>query len=295
VATLQENVILYIYSYEAIAMIATSPPTLENLARDVRKRSLRMVYDAGMGHPGGDLSAADILVTLYFRILRIDPRRPEAPGRDRFIMSKGHCSASFYSTLAKAGFFPEEELDTFMRPQSRLNGHPARGKVPGVEASTGPLGHGLPVAVGNAMAGKMDGAAWRVFALTGDGELQEGSNWEAAMAAANFGLDNLTVIVDRNTLQLTDATEKVMRLEPVVDKWNAFGWVVREVDGHDPEALTEVLSAVPFEGGRPSCVIAHTHKGQGVSFARDKASWHHHVPTAAELEAALRELDDTTG
>ena len=250
-----------------------------------------MVFDARMGHPGGDLSVADILVTLYFRILRINPAEPDAPDRDRFIMSKGHCSGSFYTTLAKAGFFPEEELDTYMQPESRLNGHPARGKVPGVEASTGPLGHGLPVAVGNALAGKLDGADWRVFALTGDGELQEGSNWEAAMAAANFGLDNLTVIVDRNTLQLTDATERVMRLEPLVEKWRAFGWAVREVDGHDIDALTETLSTVPFERGQPSCVIAHTHKGQGVSFARDKASWHHYVPTPEELEAALRELD----
>ncbi len=250
-----------------------------------------MVVDAGMGHPGGDLSVADILVTLYFRVLRIDPKQPEAPDRDRFIMSKGHCSGSFYCTLAKAGFFPEAELSTYMQAESRLNGHPARGKVPGVEASTGPLGHGLPVAVGHALAGKLDHAAWRVFALTGDGELQEGSNWEAAMAASNYGLDNLTLIVDRNTLQLTDATERIMRLEPLIDKWRAFGWAVREVDGHDIGDLGDTLSAVPFEAGRPSCLIAHTHKGQGVSFARDKASWHHHVPTAEELAAALRELD----
>jgi len=253
-----------------------------------------MTYDAGMGHPGGDLSVADLLVTLYFRVLRIDPRQPTAPDRDRFIMSKGHCSGSFYSCLAKAGFFPEEELSTYMQPESRLNGHPARGKLPGVEASTGPLGHGLPVAVGHALAGKSDGGAWRVFALTGDGELQEGSNWEAAMAAANFGLDNLTVVVDRNTLQLTDATESIMRLEPLAEKWRAFGWVVRELDGHDIDALSETLSAVPFEPGRPSCVIAHTHKGQGVSFARDHVKWHHHVPTADELEAALHELDQAS-
>jgi len=275
-------------------MADTSSPALENLAREVRKRSLQMVFSAGMGHPGGDLSVADILVTLYFRILRVDPRQPAAPERDRFIMSKGHCCGSFYCTLAKAGFFPEEELSTYMQPESRLNGHPARGKVPGVEASTGALGHGLPVAVGHALAGKLDDAAWRVFALTGDGELQEGSNWEAAMAAANYGLGNLTVIVDRNTLQLTDATERVMRLEPLVDKWRAFGWVVHEVDGHDIDALTATLSAVPFEQNRPSCVIAHTHKGRGVSFMLDNATWHHRVPTAAELEAALRDLDGGT-
>jgi len=263
---------------------------LRRLANEVRRRSLRMVFDAGMGHPGGDLSAADILVTLYFRILQIDPSQPGDPHRDRFIMSKGHCSASFYCTLAKAGFFPEEELSTFMQPGSRLNGHPARGKTPGVEASTGPLGHGLPVAVGSALASKIDGKPWRTFVLTGDGELQEGSNWEAAMAAANYELDNLALIIDRNMLQLTDATERVMRLEPLVEKWASFGWAVRAADGHDPEALAGLLSTVPFEPGKPSCVIVRTHKGQGVSFARDQASWHHHVPTREELDAALREL-----
>lgn len=271
-----------------------SYPDLRQLANQVRQRSLRMVFDAKMGHPGGDLSSADILVTLYNRILNIDPTQPDNPSRDRFIMSKGHCSGAFYCTLAKAGFFPEADLATYMEPHSRLNGHPARGKLPGVEASTGPLGHGLPVAVGNALAAKLDQADWRVFVLTGDGELQEGSNWEAAMAAAHFGLDNLTLINDRNTIQLTDATEKVMALEPLAEKWRAFGWAVREVDGHDPDALTELLSSVPFEPGRPSCVIAHTHKGQGVSFARDKASWHHHVPTPEELEAALRELGEVS-
>lgn len=265
---------------------------LRELSREIRKRSLRMVHEAGLGHPGGDLSAADILVTLYFAVLRIDPKRPEAPERDRFIMSKGHCTGAFYSTLAKAGFFPEEELATYMQPLSRLNGHPDRRKTPGVEANTGPLGHGLPIGVGAALAAKIDGARWRTFVLTGDGELQEGSNWEAAMAAANFKLDNLTVIVDRNRLQLSDFTERTMRLEPLAEKWRAFGWPVREVDGHDHAALAEVLESVPFETGRPSCVIARTHKGQGVSFIRDNPSWHHRTPTDEELEAALRELNE---
>lgn len=265
---------------------------LRELSREIRKRSLRMVHEAGLGHPGGDLSAADILVTLYFAVLRIDPKRPEAPERDRFIMSKGHCTGAFYSTLAKAGFFPAEELATYMQPLSRLNGHPDRRKTPGVEANTGPLGHGLPIGVGAALAAKIDGARWRTFVLTGDGELQEGSNWEAAMAAANFKLDNLTVIVDRNRLQLSDFTERTMRLEPLAEKWRAFGWPVREVDGHDHAALAEVLESVPFETGRPSCVIARTHKGQGVSFIRDNPSWHHRTPTDEELEAALRELNE---
>ncbi len=263
---------------------------LRRVANEIRKRSLRMVFDAGVGHPGGDFSAADILAAMYFRVLRIDPRAPLDPERDRFIMSKGHCSGAFYTALAFAGFFDAAELDSYMKPGSRLNGHPARGKVPGVEASTGPLGHGLPVGVGCALAAKLDGAERRTFVLTGDGELQEGSNWEAAMAAAHLGLERLTVIVDRNTLQLTAATESVMRLEPLAEKWRAFGWAVAEADGHDPERLAELLNGVPFEAGRPSCVIARTHKGKGVSFMQDRASWHHRVPTAEELEAALGEL-----
>lgn len=250
-----------------------------------------MVHRAKLGHPGGDLSSADILVTLYFAVLRIDKDRPDAPDRDRFIMSKGHCSASLYATLAAAGFLPEEELETFVQPLSRLSGHPDRTKTPGVEASTGTLGHGLPVAVGAALAARIDGAAWRTLVLTGDGELQEGSNWEAAMAAAHFGLDNLTLVVDRNMLQQGDATERTIRLEPLAEKWRAFGWAVREVNGHDHAALLEAFGRLPFEPGRPSCIIAHTHKGCGVSFIEDRPEWHHRVPTDEELEAALLELE----
>jgi transketolase len=264
---------------------------LRKLSAGVRRRSLRMVHRAKLGHPGGDLSSADILVTLYFAVLRIDKDRPDAPDRDRFIMSKGHCSASLYATLAAAGFLPEEELETFAQPLSRLSGHPDRTKTPGVEASTGTLGHGLPVAVGAALAARIDGAAWRTFVLTGDGELQEGSNWEAAMAAAHFGLDNLTLIVDRNGLQQGDATERTIRLEPLAEKWRAFGWAVREVNGHDHAALLEAFGRLPFEPGRPSCIIAHTHKGCGVSFIEDRPEWHHRVPTDEELEAALLELE----
>jgi len=264
---------------------------LRKLSAGVRRRSLRMVHRAKLGHPGGDLSSADILVTLYFAVLRIDKDRPDAPDRDRFIMSKGHCSASLYATLAAAGFLPEEELETFAQPLSRLSGHPDRTKTPGVEASTGTLGHGLPVAVGAALAARIDGAAWRTFVLTGDGELQEGSNWEAAMAAAHFGLDNLTLIVDRNMLQQGDATERTIRLEPLAEKWRAFGWAVREVNGHDHAALLEAFGRLPFEPGRPSCIIAHTHKGCGVSFIEDRPEWHHRVPTDEELEAALLELE----
>jgi transketolase len=240
------------------------------------------------------MSATDILVTLYFAVLRIDPSRPNDPERDRFILSKGHSAVALYTTLAYRGFFPREELETFAQPLSHLNGHPDRKKVPGVETNTGPLGHGLPVAVGAALAAKLQDSGWRVFALTGDGELQEGSNWEAAMAAAHYKLDNLTVIVDRNRLQQGDWTEQTMHLEPLADKWRAFGWSVREVDGHNIAQLLETFSHVPFEAGKPNCIIAHTHKGQGVSFMRDKAAWHHRIPKAEELATALKELEEVT-
>jgi transketolase len=251
-----------------------------------------MVYKAKLGHIGGDLSVTDILVALYFGgVLRVDPDRPDAPERDRFILSKGHCAGALYTTLAHAGFFPLDELDTFAQPLSRLNGHPDRKKVPGVETNTGPLGHGLPVAVGCALAAKMDGAAWHTYVLTGDGELQEGSNWEAALSAAHYKLDNLTVVVDRNGLQQGDFTERTMHLDPLADKWRAFGWSVREVNGHDFVALLAVFDQLPFDWGRPNCIIAHTHKGQGVSFMRDRPGWHHRVPTSEEFAQALRELD----
>jgi transketolase len=266
--------------------------SLRELAGAVRRESLRMVHRARLGHPGGDLSAADILIALYFGALRIDPRQPNDPGRDRFIMSKGHCSGALYATLALKGFFPWEELAEYMQPLSRLNGHPNRTELPGVEANTGALGHGFPIGAGAALAAKMDGASWRTFVLTGDGELQEGSNWEAAMAAAQYGLDNLTVVVDRNGLQQGAPTKTTIRLEPLADKFRAFGWAVREVDGHDYAALLDTFHALPFEPGRPSCVIAHTTKGKGVSFIENRAEWHHHVPTDAELEAALRELGE---
>jgi transketolase len=262
-------------------------------ANEIRRRNLIMIHEAGSGHIGGDLSAADILTTLYFGgVLQVNPQRPHLPDRDRFFMSKGHCSGLLYTTLALAGFFPEDELRSFMQPLSRLSGHPSN-HVPGVEANTGALGHGLSIAVGAALAAKMDGAAWRVFVLTGDGELQEGSNWEAAMAAAQFKLDHLMLIVDRNGLQMGDWTEKTMALEPLAEKYRAFGWSVREVDGHDSAALLAALTSIPFKVGKPNCLLAHTHKGQGVSFMRDRGGWHHRVPTRQELDAALQELRDT--
>jgi transketolase len=260
------------------------------MARRIRRHSLRIVHEARLGHPGDDMSCADILAALYAGILRIDPADPSSPGRDRFIMSKGHCSAALYSTLAEAGFFPVGRLSEYMKPLSMFNGHPDRNKVPGVEANTGPLGHGLPVAVGIAKAAKITGGEWRTFVLTGDGELQEGSNWEAAMAASHFGLDNLALVIDRNSLQQGDRTESTIALEPLAERWRAFGWAVREIDGHNMGELIQALGDVPFEPGKPSCLIARTRKGRGVSFMEDRAEWHHRVPTDSELAAALAEL-----
>ncbi len=268
------------------------PCLLAERANALRRRDLLMLNRARLGHTGGDFSVADILTTLYLAVLRVDPLRPDWQERDRLTLSKGHASGMLYNVLAEVGFFPVEELATFAQPGSRLNGHPSNVKLPGVETSTGPLGHGLPVAVGAALGAKMDGAAWRTFVITGDGELQEGSNWEAAMAAGHFRLDNLVWIVDRNGLQQGAATEQTIRLEPLADKMRAFGWAVREVDGHDHAALLDLFRSLPFEPGKPNGIIAHTHKGKGVSFIQDRPEWHHHHRPLSdeELAAALAEL-----
>lgn len=266
---------------------------LRQQARAMRRQALIMTQRAGLGHPGGDLSAVDILAVLYSAVLEVDPTQPDDPKRDRFIMSKGHAAGAFYAALAEAGFFPPAQLDTFAQPLSSLGGHPDRNKLPGVEASTGPLGHGLSIGVGCALAAKLDDASWRTYVLAGDGELQEGSNWEAAMAAAHYRLDSLTLIVDRNGLQLGDTTERTMALEPLADKFQAFGWAVHEVDGHDHAALLDVFARLPLEPGRPNCLIAHTHKGRGVSFMCNRPDWHHRVPTDEELAAALAELEES--
>ena len=265
---------------------------LRRRAAEARLRDIRMVHGAGMGHVGGELSAMDILVTLYFGgVLRFDPANPSDPERDRFVLSKGHSAAALYTTLAMAGYFDVAELDTWLAPLSRLNGHPDRNKVPGVETNTGPLGHGFPVAVGIALSGQMDGSERRTFVLTGDGELQEGSMWEAAMAAGHFGLDRLVCIVDRNRLQQGDRTETTMGLDPLPAKFEAFGWAVRETDGNDPAALLDTFAALPFEAGRPNCIIANTTKGRGVSFIEDRKEWHHRVPTDEEYARAVAELE----
>ena len=262
--------------------------SLRQTATQIRRSVVEMIGRARLGHIGGDFSTTDILTTLFFAVLRLDPRQPAAPGRDRFILSKGHCSAALYSTLALRGFFPVENLATFMQPLSALNGHPNRRKVPGVEANTGPLGHGLPIGVGCAAAAKLAEASWRTFVVLGDGELQEGSNWEAAMCAGHRQLDNLVAVVDRNRLQQGARTEDTNRLEPLADRWRAFGWETVECDGHDHAALYEAFVA-PMNG-RPRCVIAKTIKGKGVSFIEDRVEWHHKVPSPEQVELALKEL-----
>src|SRR3954452_3922368 len=222
---------------------------LADMARDVRRAVVTMVDRAGLGHIGGDLSVTDILVTLFGAVLDVDPADPARPDRDRFVLSKRHCAGALYATLAHCGFFPRAELATFMAPLSALNGHPNRTKVPGVETNTGPLGHGSPVAVGAALAGRLRGLRYRTFVVLGDGELQEGSNWEAAMTAAHYDLDTLTAIVDRNRLQQGARTADTKELEPLPDKWAAFGFEVRVIDGHDYTQLLEAFQ--PSTTGKP--------------------------------------------
>ena len=265
---------------------------LKHKANWIRLSAMTMNHHAHLGHTGGDLSSADILAVMFLGgVLNIDPNHPRWPQRDRFILSKGHGAAAYYSTLAARGFFPIEQLRTYMDPLSMLNGHPDRNKLPGVEANTGPLGHGLPIAVGAAFAARMRKESWRVFVLTGDGELQEGSNWEAAMTAQHYGLDNLTLIVDRNRIQQGDFTESTIRMEPLAERFRAFGFAVEEMDGHSHGALYDRLSHLPIEPGKPSCILANTIKGKGVSFAENQPAWHHGVPTSEQLALAAKELN----
>jgi transketolase len=255
----------------------------------LRKRLLQVIYHTGAGHTGGDLSCIDILNVLYNRVLRVSPETFTDANRDRYLQSKGHSVEALYVVLADRGFFPAAGLDSLCRYQSKFIGHPTR-KIPGIEMNTGALGHGLPISVGLALAGKMDQADYRVFTLLGDGELAEGSNWEAALAAAHYKLDNLTAILDHNTLQITGHTREVMSNEPLGEKLRAFGWTVRVADGHDYADLTKALIEPP-EPGKPVFVIANTVKGKGVSFMENVAKWHHRVPTEQELKQAVAELD----
>lgn len=262
---------------------------LEKKAAQIRRDLLKMIVNAGTGHTGGSLSNTDIMTVLFYEIMDMKVDDPDWIDRDRFILSKGHSVESYYTILADKGYFDKEELNTFCQYKSRLIGHP-NNKVPGVEMNTGALGHGLAIAVGMAKAAKMDNKNFKVYTLMGDGEQAEGSVWEAAMAALHFKLDNLVGIVDRNNLQITDNTEKVMSLEPLADKWESFGWKVIEVDGHDYQQLIDAFSQSSKDSGKPTLVLANTIKGKGVSFMENKAEWHHGLPSEEELEQALKEL-----
>ncbi len=263
---------------------------LQKKTGELRKAILRTICKGGGGHIPASLSIVDILAVLYYHILKIDPKKPDVPARDRFILSKGHACVALYAVLADRGFFAKEHLDTFGRRGSILGGHPDMHKVPGIEASTGALGHGFPFGVGVAFAGKMDKKDYRVFVLVGDGECQEGSVWEAALFASQHKLDNLTVIVDYNKLQAMDRLDKIISLEPLADKWKAFGWEVREVDGHDIPKLRDVFSGVPFVSGKPNLIIAHTIKGKGVSFMENVPIWHFRLPNEEETRIICNEL-----
>jgi transketolase len=258
-------------------------------ARNIRIRAARMVHAANSSHIGGAYSMADLLAVLYWDILKARPEAPQWPERDRFILSKGHTAAILYAALAEKGFFPLEELETYGANGSRLMAHVSHG-VPGVEFSTGSLGHGLGFACGRALAGRRGGRNWRVVVMMSDGELDEGSNWEAILFAPHHHLDNLVAIVDHNGIQSLGSVNEVLRLEPLAEKIRAFGWETREVDGHDHDAIREALSGVPWTPGRPSCLIARTVKGKGVDFMESNLAWHYRAPNAAQLKDVLRQL-----
>jgi transketolase len=264
---------------------------LENRSNLLRQRIMMTVKEAGGGHVGGSLSAADLLTALYLGgILRVDPTNPQWEERDRFVLSKGHASVALCSVLAAAGFFPLELLNSFNKLDSPFAMHPNMHEVPGVDMSTGALGHGLSVGVGLALAARIQGRKHRVFVMLGDGEICEGSVWEAAMSAAHYHLDSLTAIIDRNGLSIDGSYLEVMNQEPLADKWRAFGWEVREIDGHDMSEIMSSLTSVPFAGSKPSMIIAHTIKGKGLSFAENQKLWHYQNIDQAILERALEEL-----
>jgi len=263
---------------------------LNDIAMGIRRKIFRMICKAGGGHIAPAFSIVELMTVLYFRILRIDSQNPKSPDRDRFILSKGHACAALYATLVQAGFAPEEQLDFFCQPGGELGGHPDCGALPGIEATTGSLGHGLGLAAGIAFAGQMDRKDYRVFTILGDGECQEGSVWEAALFAAHHQLDNLIAIIDYNKLQAIDPIQDVLGLEPLKEKFAAFNWAVQEIDGHDMDALEELFTGLPFEPGKPSLLIAHTVKGKGISFMENVPIWHYRVPSGKEMQTALREL-----
>ena len=263
---------------------------LENKAIQIRKELLQMIYNSGTGHTGGSLSSVDILVALYYEIMEIDPQNPKWELRDRFVLSKGHSVEGYYTILADLGFFPKDELKYFCKFNSSLIGHPSV-KVPGIEMNTGSLGHGLSIAVGMALAGKMDDKNYKVYVLMGDGELAEGSIWEGAMSANHYKLDNLVGIIDRNKLQISGDTENIMSLENLEAKWRAFGWSVITLDGNNIKELIKKLKEIPMDKDKPHVIIANTIKGKGVPFIENDPKWHHKVPNEEQLKEALEILD----
>lgn len=267
-----------------------STDTARGLATTIRRHAVRMVHRAKASHIGSALSIADIVAVLYGDVLHVDPKEPRLATRDRFILSKGHACVAVYAALAARSFFSEDELLKYGQDHSDLMNHISH-KVPGVEFSTGSLGHGLPFGTGKALAARRAAKAWRTFVLMSDGELGEGSNWEAFMFAAHHELDNLVAIIDYNKLQSLTTVEKTLRIEPLGDKLRAFGWAVREVDGHDHAALSAALAASAREPGKPLAVVAHTTKGKGVSFMENSVAWHYRSPSDEHLEQALQELD----
>ncbi len=269
---------------------ATGRTELEAAAARIRGRLVGLSHATGAPHLGSSLSCVDILVALYWRVLRIDPSRPDDAGRDRFILSKGHAAPALYAALAHRSFFEESLLDTYTEPGGRLAEHPSPHCVPGVEAATGSLGHGLPVGLGMALAGEIAGRDYRVFCLMSDGECNEGSVWEAAMMAPARGLERVTAIVDFNGWQATGRSREVLSLDPLADKFAASGWSTYTLDGHDIEAMADRLGRTPDGSGKPVAVIANTIKGKGVSFMEDDNNWHYRIPNAEEVEAAHREL-----
>jgi transketolase len=263
---------------------------LIGIARDLRIADLEMIIEAGSGHPGGTLSAADMITALFFHKLRLRPEEPGWPDRDRFVLSKGHCIPIVYAAMAKLGYFPEERLKTLRDLGSPLQGHPDRTRLPGIEASTGSLGQGLSVAVGMALAGKLDQAGWRAYCMMGDGETQAGQIWEAAMFAGRHGLDNLCGILDYNQVQQTGKVAERLDIEPVVAKWRAFNWHVREIDGHDMGQILEALDEAELVTGRPTVIVSHTIKGKGVSWMELNPSWHGKAPEGEQAQDALAQL-----
>lgn len=272
--------------------IELSQVDIEAMARTIRRHIITMIARASSGHPGGSLSAVDILTVLYFRVMRHRPFEPDWPDRDRFILSKGHAAPALYATLAEAGYFPIEELNSLRQLGSRLQGHTDSTLTPGVEMSAGSLGQGLSFSIGVALAARLDASPYRVYALLGDGECQEGQVWEAAMAAAQFKLDNIVAIIDHNELQLDGRVRDIMNIEPLKDKWSSFGWNALEIDGHNLQQVKQALDEAMNVRGRPTAIIAHTIKGKGISFMENNVDFHGKAPTPQELEKSLSELAD---